>query len=306
MNRLEDLLEYARRRPAVTVAVAVAEDEDVLAAVKEARRQGIAEFRLFGNRPNIERIAQHIGFPLSQVMVEHVEDPKAACLAAVKAVRDGKADVVMKGMVPTADFLRAVLDKEHGLRTGRVLSHVAVFEAPLADRLMLLTDAAMNIAPTLEQKVHIIENAVQVARALGIDRPKVALITAIETVNPDMPSTTDAAILAKMAERGQIKGADVDGPLALDVAVSPEAAAHKKVGGPVAGFADVLIVPNIETGNAVYKTLTYLAGAKIAGILVGAKAPVVVTSRADSPETKLYAIALAVLTAERSRAPVSA
>ena len=201
----------------------------------------------------------------------------------------------MKGLVGTADFMRAVLDKTEGLGTGRLLSHVVAFEPAGYQRLLLLTDAAINIAPDLAQKVQIVENALQVSRALGNQETKVAMLAAVETVTASMKATEDAALIAKMAERGQIKGCRIDGPLALDNAVSLAAAHHKGICGDVAGHADLLVVPNIEAGNVLYKSLVYFANTPLAGIVVGAAAPVVLTSRADSPANKLNSIALAVV-----------
>jgi len=194
--------------------------------------------------------------------------------------------------VSTADVLRAVLDKEIGLRTGRLLSHLSVFEAPRLGRLLIFSDGAMNIAPGLAEKAQITQNAIDVAHALEISEPRVAALAAVETVNPDMPATIDAACLAKMSERGQIKGGIVDGPLALDNAISSAAASHKGISSPVAGRADILIVPDIEAGNVFYKALVYLAGGCAASVVVGAKAPVVVTSRSDSHMAKVYSLAL--------------
>lgn len=200
----------------------------------------------------------------------------------------------MKGNVPTATILKEVLNKEYGLRTGSVLSHVAAFEVPDYDQLIFVTDAAMNVAPDLNQKVQIVQNSVQVARALGIEMPKVAPLAAVEVVNPTMQATVDAALLTQMNNRGQIKDCIVDGPLALDNAVSALAAEHKGIKSEVAGQADILFVPTIEVGNVLYKSLIYFAKAKVGAIIAGAKAPIVLTSRADSAESKLYSLALAV------------
>jgi len=279
------------------IAVAAAHDKDVLAAIKEAYRIGLATAILVGDAERVHRIAAEIDFDLDKIRVIHEPDPVAAAREAVRLVRRGEAQMLMKGLVNTADILRAVLDKENGLRTGRVLSHIAIMEALGYGRLLLLTDGGMNIAPDLKQKAQLIANAVDVARCLGIDCPKVALITAFEQVNPDMPATIEAALLAKMADRGQIKHCIVDGPIALDGAVSVEAAAHKGIQSPVAGQADILLVPTIEVGNAIYKTLVYLGGGCIAGIVAGAAAPVILASRADTSQIKLYSIAAAVLTA---------
>jgi phosphate butyryltransferase len=214
-------------------------------------------------------------------------------------VSSGKAHMVMKGLVDTGIILKAVLNKETGLRTGSVLSHVAIFDVVNYPRLLLVTDAAMNIAPTLEQKKQIIENSLHVANGLDIDEPKVGVICAKEKVNPKMPATVDAGELVKMNENGELTGCIVGGPFALDNAVSEEAAKLKGISHPVAGKADILMCPNIESGNILYKTLGFLANAKSAGVIVGAKAPIILTSRADSEEAKLNSIALGVLMAAK-------
>lgn len=298
MKNLAQLLGTARDRPSLTIAVAAAEDVEVLKAVEEAVRMGIANFLLFGDKKAIEDMVCSHQFELKESVIKDAKDLAESCKLAVAAVRDGEADVVMKGLVPTSTILKAILNKEGGLRTGNVLSHVAVFEVDGFNRLFFVTDAAMNISPDLQTKAEIIRNSVDVANAIGITQPKVAPIAAVEVVNPEMPATVEAALLSKMAERGQIKGATIDGPLALDNAISLEAARHKGIQSQVAGLADILVVPNIEVGNVLYKSLVYFARAKLAALVVGAKAPVVLTSRADSHEAKLYSIALAVLTAQ--------
>ncbi|NPV87950.1 phosphate butyryltransferase [Coprothermobacteraceae bacterium] len=295
MKTFKELLEAVRTGNPVKVAVAQANDMEVIETVKMATENGIATFYLVGDQAAIEEKCKQVGVDMSKVEIVHEPELEKTAKVAVSLVSGGKAQVLMKGLIHTADYLRAVLDKEVGLRKEKgLLSHVGVFEVKAFERFIVLSDAAMIIAPTLEQKVAIIENAVLVARAIGIDMPKVAVLSAIETVNADMPSSLDAAILAKMNDRGQIKNCIVDGPLAFDNAVSVEAAQHKGIKSPVAGVADVLIVPDIEAGNILYKSFTYAAGAAMAGILVGAKAPVVLTSRADTAESKLYSIALAV------------
>ena len=280
------------------LAVAVAQDEPVLEAVKAAKDRGIAEAILVGDKAKIEEVAIKIDMDLTDFEIIHEEDIKKAALKAIQLVSSGEADMVMKGLLDTATFLRSVLNKEVGLRTGKLMSHVSVFEIEGIDRLILLTDAAFNTYPDLKQKVQIINNSVMVAKACGIQNPKVAPVCAVEVVNPDMPATIDAALLSKMSDRGQIKGCIVDGPLALDNALSEEAAHHKGVTGSVAGKADILLLPNIDVANVMYKSLTYTASTKNGGILVGTSAPVILTSRADSFETKVNSIALAALVSE--------
>ncbi|EJR88350.1 MULTISPECIES: phosphate butyryltransferase [Bacillus] len=298
--KLEYLIDQAAGQPKKTVAVAVAEDHEVIEAVVKAIKLQLAQFRLYGNQEKIMGMLQEHGLQTS----EHVEVIAAMSSAeaaelSVKAVRNGEADVLMKGNIPTANILKAVLNKEWGLRKGSVLSHVAAFEVPNYDRLIFVTDAAMNIAPDVTQKAAIIQNTVEVARAIGIDLPKVAPIAAVEVVNPAMQATIDAAMLTQMNRRGQIKDCIVDGPLALDNAVSQIAAEHKGIVSDVAGKADILLVPTIEAGNVLYKSLVYFADAKVGAMIAGAKAPIVLTSRADSAETKVYSLALAVATASK-------
>ncbi|MED2183115.1 phosphate butyryltransferase [Bacillus wiedmannii] len=298
--KLEHLIDQAAGQPKKTVAVAVAEDHEVIEAVAKAIKLQLAQFRLYGNQEKIMGMLQEHGLQTS----EHIEVIAAASSAeaaelSVKAVRNGEADVLMKGNIPTANILKAVLNKEWGLRKGSALSHVAAFEVPNYDRLIFVTDAAMNIAPDVTQKAAIIQNTVEVAQAIGIDLPKVAPIAAVEVVNPAMQATIDAAMLTQMNRRGQIKNCIVDGPLALDNAVSQIAAEHKGIVSDVAGKVDILLVPTIEAGNVLYKSLVYFADAKVGAMIAGAKAPIVLTSRADSAETKVYSLALAVATASK-------
>ncbi|RXI99594.1 phosphate butyryltransferase [Anaerobacillus alkaliphilus] len=295
---LDQFMEEASSLPAKVVAIAAAEDEEVIEAVVKAVEKKIATFILFGNADKIQSLLTSrstTGYEVSQFVniVDAKNDSHAAQLA-VQAVSSGSADVLMKGMVSTSSILKEVLNKEYGLRTGSVLSHVAAFQINGFDRLIFVTDAAMNIAPDLKQKAEIINNSVTLARRLGIDLPKVAAISAIETVNPNMGSSVDGALLAQMNARGQIKDCIVDGPLALDNAISIEAAEQKGIKGEVAGNADIIMVPSIEVGNALYKSLVYFSKAKVGAVIVGAKAPIVLTSRADSAESKLYSLALAV------------
>ena len=297
-KNFDDLLTKLKVAKTKKLAVAVAQDEPVLEAVKAAKDRGIADAILVGDREKIEAVATKIDMDLSSFEIVHEADVKKAALKAIELVSSGQADMVMKGLVDTATFLRSVLNKEVGLRTGKLMSHVSVFEIEGIDRLILLTDAAFNTYPELKDKAQIIKNSVVVAKACGIQTPKVAPICAVEVVNPDMQATVDAALLSKMSDRGQIKGCIVDGPLALDNALSIEAAEHKGISGSVAGNADILLLPNIETANVMYKTLTYTAHTKNGGILVGTSAPVILTSRADSFETKVNSIVLAALVAE--------
>ncbi|MHB9094447.1 MAG: phosphate butyryltransferase [Eubacteriales bacterium] len=300
-----ELLDAAKKCPRKKVAIAVAQDPEVLEAAKACQESGLADAILVGDAAEIAKIAQDKKIELNNFEVIHESDVEAAVRRAVLMVHTGKADMLMKGAVQSPVVLKAVLDKNIGLRTGRVLSHVAVFESPGYDRLMLMTDAGMNIVPTFEQKVDMVKNAVCVARSLKIEKPKVAVIAGLELVNPDMPSTIDAAMLSKMAERGQIKDCIIDGPLSLDLALSKESARAKGVTSPVAGQADLLVLANIDAANVLYKALVFLGGAKITGLVVGAKAPVILTSRADSHEAKLVSVAIGVLMTSKDTKEIS-
>lgn len=277
-------------------AVAAAEDIDVLNAVSEATSLGLVKPILVGDENKTSSlIKEHSLTPLSDAELISSPDLASSAEIAVKLVSSGKADVLMKGLLGTATLLKAVLNKEWGLRTGSLLSHVGIIQSPAFDRFFFLTDAAMVMYPDLKQKVDLINNAVKVARALGIETPKVACVAAVEVVNPDMPATLDASALTLMSQRGQIKNCIVDGPLALDVSVSEEAAKHKGLNSPVAGKADIILVPNIKTGNALYKACSYMGSCSVAGLLAGAAAPIVLTSRADSSASKLRSIACAAV-----------
>ncbi|MFT4415653.1 phosphate butyryltransferase [Fredinandcohnia humi] len=293
---LNKLLAKATRNSGITVAVAAAEDEEVIEAIVEALDYKLARFLLFGNQERIKVLLSNKGIPVesSDIQIVSTTTKEEAATAAVKAVRSGDANVLMKGNIPTSSLLKAVLNKEYGLRTGSVLSHVAVFEIPGYERLKIITDAAMNIAPNLQEKVQILNNAVRVAHSIGITIPKVAPIAAVEVVNPAMQASLDAALLTQMNRRGQISNCIVDGPLALDNAVSVQAAEHKGITSEVAGHADILLVPTIEVGNALYKSLVYFANAEVGAVIAGASAPIVLTSRADSAKSKLYSLALAI------------
>lgn len=302
MTRFEHVLEAVVQYPPKRIAVAAAHDETVLAAVKEACDRGMGEPPLLvGRKEEILRLAQQVGLDLSEAEVIDESEEAVAAHTAARLVAQGRAEVLMKGLLHTDDFLRGVLDKDHGLRAGVVMSHVFVLELVHEERLLLITDAAMNIAPDVVQKAEIILNAIYLANLLGMDEPKVATLAAVEVVNPKMPATLDAGALAKMADRHQFSHGLIDGPFGMDNAVSVIAAQHKKIAGPVAGRADILLVPDIEAGNIMVKTFVYLGGGRIAGVLMGASAPVVLTSRADSAESKLHSIALAVLMADLRR-----
>lgn len=280
------------------ISVAVAQDEPVLEAVKIARERGIADAVLVGDEARIREIAASIGMDLSQFEIVNEPDVEKAALKAVELVHNKEADILLKGMLETKVFLKSVLNKEVGLRTGKMMSHVCVFEIEGFDRLLFFTDVAFNTYPTLEEKVKIVNNTVEVAKACGIETPKVAPICAVESVNPKMPPTVDAQALTEMNRNGEITGCEVYGPLSMDLAIDHEAAVHKGVDNPVAGNADILLFPNIDAGNITYKILVRTAKVKNGNLLIGTQAPVVLTSRSDDFETKINSIALAAVIAD--------
>jgi phosphate butyryltransferase len=295
VRSLRDIVELAKARGTKTCVVVAAEDPEVLLAMDEAVTHGIARSILIGNLRGIEEAADTAGVDISKHELVEEDDPPTAARRGVQLVSEGKANLVVKGLVSTSNVLKAVLGKDGGLRTGRLLSHLSVFEMPGSDRLVIFSDGAMNISPSLEEKAEITQNAIDVAHVLGMTNPRVAIIAAIEYLNSDMPATIDAACISKMAERGQIKGGIVDGPLALDNAISPESARIKGIRSPVAGRADILIMPDIEAGNVFYKTLVYMADGCCASVVTGAGAPVVLTSRSDSHASKFYSLALGIV-----------
>ena len=282
------------------IAVAAAQDSAVLEAVREAMAQGIADAVLVGDEAKIREIAASMDMDLSDYRIIDEPDMIQAALKAVKLAHDGEVDMYMKGLVDSKNFLKSVLDKEVGLRTGGPLSHVCVFDVPGIDRLLFLTDVAFMTYPTLEDKVNIIQNTIPVCNACGIENPKVAPLAAVEVVNPKMPVTVEADELTKMCQEGKITGCVVDGPLSLDLAIDPEAAKHKgATDRKIQGDADVLLFPDIHAGNLVYKCLVHtVPGLKNGCILTGTKVPVILTSRSDTFETKVNSIALAAVVAE--------
>ncbi|MDE5412226.1 phosphate butyryltransferase [Alkalihalobacterium chitinilyticum] len=291
---LQNMLSRVADFPNKIVAVAAADDERMMIVVEEAVRLNLASFLLFGNEEKIRQLVEQRKINWQHVTIVSTDSVEKSAHEAVKAVRNGDADILMKGMVPTSILMKAVLNKDYGLRVGKLFSHVAAFDIPNYDKLLFITDSALNIAPDLNQKVQIIENSVEVARKVGVQLPKVAPIAAVEVVNPEMVATVDAALLSQMNRRGQIKNCIVDGPLGLDNAISKDAAQYKGIKGDVAGEADILLVPTIEIGNILYKSLVYFAKANVGGFITGAKAPIVLTSRSDSTINKLYSIAFAL------------
>ena len=298
LHNFREVLAKARQRGRVTVSIAVAQDAEVLAAVKAAQDAGLIRPVLVGNVDLLKPMLSKVGLALDIPLVHEADDSQAA-LTAVSLVKEGKADILMKGMVNSSIFLKAVLNSEVGLRTGRLLSHLAVFEIPGEEKLAFHTDGGMNIAPTMEEKKDILINALIALKAFGIDRPNVAILTANEMVNSKMPATFDAQTLVELNEKEHFTAGIVEGPIAMDVAASKQAADHKGIMSKIAGRVDLFVVPNIEAGNLVGKTLVYYAKAKNAGIVVGATHPIVMTSRSDTAEAKLNAIALACLAVSR-------
>ena len=299
-KNFDDILAKLKTADTKKMSVAVAQDSHVLEAVKVAKERGIVDSILVGDKDQIEKIMADLSMNPSDYEIIDVKDTIEAARTAVSLVHDGKADIYMKGSLESKDFLKSVLDKEVGLRTGRPLSHVCVFEIPGIDRLLFLTDVAFMPYPTLEDKKVIIEYTVEVARACGVECPKVAPLAAVEVVNPKMPVTVEAAELTRLNEAGEIKNCIVDGPLSMDLAIDPEAAKHKAgaLDRQIVGDADILLFPDIHAGNLTYKTIVRLATVKNGNILTGTKAPVILTSRSDSVEVKVNSIALAAVVAE--------
>ncbi|MGL5439436.1 MAG: phosphate butyryltransferase [Filifactoraceae bacterium] len=300
MKNFDEILKYARSCGPKTIAVACAQDEEVILAVDNAKKLGIINAILVGDEEKSKYIMEELGISEDGYTFVNIIDVTEASRKAVQLVSSGEADIVMKGIVDTSIVLKAVLDKEIGLRSGKPLSHVAVFQIPKWDRLFYVTDTAMTLAPDLLGKKGIIENAVTVAHALGNDVPKVGIICAKEKVDVKMQATVDAKELEDMNVRGEITGCIVGGPFALDNAISEVAAKHKGMTHPLAGKCDILVAPYLEAGNMLYKSLVFFCESENAGIIVGAKAPIVLTSRADSDVAKLNSIALAVLCSAKS------
>jgi phosphate butyryltransferase len=292
-------MEEARKVGPRTVAIAAAQEKEIILAAHDAETQDLCECILVGDRAVIKDVAQENSIDIRRMMIIHEPKPKLAARKVMELVRMGHAQMAMKGGIETGDFLRAALDKEVGLRVGRLLTHVGIFEIPGFDRLIFISDAGVVVAPTMEQKIEIVQNAIFVAQRLGVEQPKVAILAATEMVNPKIPTTLDAANLSKMADRGQIKGGLIDGPLALDNAISLESAQIKGIKSDVAGRADILIPPDVEAANVLAKAITYFAKGNMAGVVVGGKSPIIVASRSDPHETKLVSMALGVLLAAR-------
>ncbi len=296
ITKLDQIVERVKSAPAKRLAVAVAEDPHTIEAVGRAVKEKLVKAVLTGDERAIKKVAGEAKVDTGLFEIIHEPDKGKALTLAIDEVRKGQADFLMKGLLDSSIYIRGIIDKERGLLPpGRLLSHVTVIQVATWKKLIICGDVAVIPAPDLEAKVAILNYAVDVAHKLGIESPKAVLLSAVEKVNPKMPSTTESAIIAKMADRGQIKGAIVDGPLALDVAFSEESARIKGIKSPVAGDADILVFPSIEAGNIFFKASTYLAQGELAAVVVGANCPCVLTSRGDSEDTKFYSIALASL-----------
>ncbi len=297
-KNFDEMLEEIKKCDKKTVAIAAAHTPTAMEAAVMAKAENIANSIFVGDKATIENYLKenHPTMINSFEIIDTEKDIKKASEVAVKLVKDGKADILLKGKCDTATLLRAALDKEKGLRTGEILSDVLAYETP--EKIVLMSDGGINLYPELKDKISIVKNSVRVAKGLGYENPKVALLAAVEVVNPKMPATIDAALIAKMNQRGQIKGCRIDGPLAFDNAISMEAVRMKGIKSEVAGDADVLIVPNIESGNIFGKSLTYYCNYRVAHVVMGAKAPILIASRADNSETKMLSMALGVISVQ--------
>jgi phosphate butyryltransferase len=293
MKHLSEIVAMAKIKGIRRLIVAAADDDTVLKAIKEVVHEGYIVPILVGNKANILKIASEIKFNLSHIEIIDESDPTVIAYKSVSLITDGKGDILMKGFIATGTLLKAAVDKEKGLRKNNIISHFTLFESKHYHKLLGVTDVAMNIAPNLDEKIHILNNAVEVMHKLGINNPKVAIVTPVETVNEKIESTVHAAILTVMNKREQISGCIVDGPLAFDNAISFEATKHKKIISEVAGDADIILVPNLDSGNILYKSLLFMGEALSAAIITGAKVPIVLTSRAASEHSKIVSIALA-------------
>ena len=291
--KLKDIFEKARSRQSRRIVVAAADELNVLQAVIRAKEENISDPILVGNSERILAICEENSLEVADIPLIEEKDPENACKLAIELIRNGEAEILMKGLVSTAPLLKAVLDRDNGLRKSEVLSHAALFEIPAYHKLLAVTDAAMNVEPGVTEKISIIENAVEIFHRLGMSNPKVAVLCPVETVNPKIQSTLDAEEIKKLNDSGKIKGCSIDGPLALDIAVSPEAVKHKGILSAVAGDADILLAPDLDSGNILYKSLIFLGNSISAAVVMGAQVPIVLTSRADSEQSKLMSIALA-------------
>ena len=297
IRTLEEMKKFARELPSKRVAVVRADEVETMGAIGSAVKDDMADAVLIGPEKGIREAAEKAGFDLNGVEIIHAEDDKTASIKGVEVVRSGNADLIMKGFVASSTFLKAILDREKGIRGPGVLSHVAAFDVPGYHKLLIITDAAMNIAPDFDQKVAMLKNAIIVARALGIEHPKSTYVCAKEVPYEKMPCTMEAARMKEMADAGEFGDIIFDAPLAMDLAVSSEACRIKKIDTSVGGDADILVLPDIEAANILYKSLIFISGGELGAVIMGANHPVVLTSRADSAESKLCSIVLSTVVA---------
>ena len=303
--KYQRLLDFCKALPPTTTAVAHPCDESSLKGAVDAAKLGLIAPILVGPRARIESVAKQHHIELGNIPIVDAPYSEASAAKAVELVREGKAEALMKGSLHTDELMGAVVRRDTGLRTARRISHCFVMDVPSYSETLIVTDAAVNIAPTMEDKVHIIQNAIDLGHAMRFAEVRVAILSAMETINPKVPSTIEAGALCKMADRGQITGGILDGPLALDNAISLESVRIKKIDSPVAGRANVLVVPDLEAGNMLAKSLSFLAGADAAGIVLGARVPIILTSRADSVTTRLASCGIAALVAHTRREAVA-
>jgi len=295
------MVDYARTRGPIRIGVASAADREVLLAVGQAQDEGLAEAILVGNEAEILRLGEDLELDLSQTTILDQPEPKRAAIEVIGLAAQGKIDVVAKGQLKTTELLGAALRREGGIRERELVTHVGIFEIPRLDRLVYISDSGVVLYPDIHQKLEIIQNVVDVAHSFGLDRPRVALLSASEEVDPGRPASIESLALSRMAGEGWIEGAVVDGPMALDVAVSMRSAKTKGIAGPVAGQADILIVPNVEAGNVMAKSIQYFAHGRMAGLVVGARVPILISSRADTAETRFLSLAMAAIIADHRR-----
>jgi len=295
ITTFDDMVRIAQERGPVPLVVVAAHNREVLKAVDRARREGMIQATLIGDEEAIGAYAAQVGADIGPCTVIHQPDPDRAAQMAVRMIREGQAQVLVKGQIKTSNLLKAALNRDIGIRGPGLLTHVGIFELPGLDRLIYLSDSGVVVYPDVYQKLEIINNVVAVAHLFGVERPRVAILAASETVHPKIPASIDALALSKMAEQGWVEGAIVDGPMGLELAIDPRLAAQAEHPSPIAGMADILIVPNVEAGNIVAKGLLYFAHGRMAGLVVGAQVPIIISSRADSAETRYLSLAMAVV-----------
>ena len=295
IKNFKELINKIKEKEPRTVVVIKAEDKEILKAAIGAEKEGIARFVLIGEEEKIRDLGKELGNNLSNFNILNYKEEKKALIEGLRLIRSGTAHILMKGKISTSALLKGVLNKETGLRGKRILSHCMVAKIPSYDKFIFVTDGGMNLNPDLKMKIDIVNNTVEFARKFGIEKPKVAALSAVETVNPDLPETIDGATLSKMSQRGQIKNCIIDGPISLDLAFSKQSARIKGIKSPIAGDSDIFLVPGITAGNILGKSIIYIAQQEAGGIILGAKAPVVMLSRSDDAALRINSIALGVL-----------